>query len=138
MTFLTTYALYRVTEDPTVSVDLGFGARVMDLDVDADLSPGQLAGQSFGIGDTYVDPLVAGRLRLQFSEEVFGAVIADYALGGGGTDETWQVTATIGYRLNDRWTLQGGYRQLDVQTAVGGREVEVRMSGPVFGATFRF
>ena len=60
---LSAYAAYRIHEDNRVSVDLMAGLRVNSLDIDLSLSPGLLPSQRLGTGETWVDPLIGGRLR---------------------------------------------------------------------------
>ncbi|MBK8536499.1 MAG: hypothetical protein IPL59_16065 [Candidatus Competibacteraceae bacterium] len=60
---LSGYAGYRVFEGGPVAVDLMAGFRVNSVDLDVSLAPGLLAGQNFGASETWVDPLVGGRVR---------------------------------------------------------------------------
>ena len=62
---LSAYAAYRIHEDERVSIDLMAGFRVNSLDIDLSLSPGLLPSQRFGIGETWVDPLIGGRCASQ-------------------------------------------------------------------------
>ncbi len=128
------YALYRVQEDPTFSLDLGVGFRVFSGDTDVKLV-GPVT-EKFNESETWVDPLVAVRLGATFNENWFGTLAAD----AGATNDTrsYNLLATVGYQLNENWAFQGGWRYLNARwdTDLGRNELE--FSGPVLGATYRF
>jgi hypothetical protein len=57
---------------------------------------------------------------------------------GAGSQLEWQVVPVLGYELNKRFTLQAGYRYLDVNYRSGGFKYDVRLSGLFLGTTIRF
>jgi hypothetical protein len=63
--------------------------------------------------------------------------MADYG-GFGGSDSSWQAFASLGYQIDDRWSVQGGWRYLSLETEIEGRDVEMDLSGPLLGLTVRF
>lgn len=135
---LSAYAAYRIHEDARVSVDLMAGLRVNSVDIDLSLSPGLLPGQSFGIGETWVDPLIGGRLRFAITDHWFATAFADVGGVDVGSDFTWQVFASLGYQFNERWSVQGGWRHVSIDKEIDGRDVETDFSGPLLGFTLRF
>ena len=135
---LSAYAAYRIHEDARVSVDLMAGLRVNSVDIDLSLSPGLLPGQSFGIGETWVDPLIGGRLRFAITDHWFATAFADVGGVDVGSDLTWQVFGSLGYQFNDRWSVQGGWRYVVIDKEIDGRDVETAFSGPLLGFTLRF
>ena len=135
---LSAYAAYRIHEDDRVSVDLLAGLRVNSLDIDLSLSPGLLRGQSFGIGETWVDPLIGGRLRFAITDHWFATAFADVGGVDVGSDLTWQVFASLGYQFSERWSVQGGWRHVAIDKEIDGRDVENDFSGPLLGFTARF
>lgn len=135
-TILSTYVTYRVHEDANLSFDLGAGVRALWLNTDTRLLAGALATEQFKDSERVIEPVLAARLRVAFTDKAFGALWLD---GGGTNDSTsWQVLATLGYKLNERWTLQAAYRYLefDVDTNLG--ETSLEFSGPIIGAVYRF
>ena len=130
---LSAYAAYRIHEDARVSVDLMAGLRVNSVDIDLSLSPGLLPGQSFGIGETWVDPLIGGRLRFAITDHWFATAFADVGGVDIGSDLTWQVFASLGYQFNERWSVQGGWRHVSIDKEIDGRDVENDFSGPLLG-----
>ena len=57
---------------------------------------------------------------------------------GAGSQLEYQVVPALGYQLTKRFTLQAGYRYLNVDYRSGGFKYDVRMSGLLLGATIRF
>jgi opacity protein-like surface antigen len=137
ITVVSGYLAYRVYEDDQFAMDLGGGFRSFGADLDTTLTGVAAPSQSFANSSDWVAPILAGRLRMNFSEQWFGTVLLD-AGGFTGDNQTWQALATVGYRLNERWTLQGGYRYLDVTQDGGARQTSLVFSGPILGVTYRF
>jgi hypothetical protein len=61
---------------------------------------------------------------------------------GAGSDLAWQIFPTVGFRFTDRFSLEVGYRWLDMDYSTGdGNErfaYDVLTQGPVGGLAFRF
>ena len=56
-----------------------------------------------------------------------------------GSDSTYQVLATVGYRINDKWAVQGGYRYSDIDKGEDdASDLNISLSGPIIGAVYRF
>ena len=135
---LSTYAAYRIHEDQRISIDLMAGLRVNSLDIDLSLSPGMLPSQRLGTGETWVDPLIGGRLRLAITDRWFATAFADFGGLDLGSDLTWQVFGSLGYQFDERWSVQGGWRYVVIDKEIDGRDVETAFSGPLLGVTWRF
>jgi hypothetical protein len=135
---LSAYAAYRIHEDNRTSIDLMAGLRIQSLDIDLSLSPGLLPDQSFGISETWVDPLIGGRVRFAITDHWFATAFADVGGLDVGSDLTWQVFASLGYQFSERWSVQGGWRHVAIAKEIGGRDVDTDFSGPLLGFTVRF
>ena len=138
LTMLTGYAAYRFYEDVRVAFDAMGGVRATWLNVGVSLSPGALPGQTFSTGEGWADPLLGVRARIAFNERWFATALADVGGFGAGSDLTWQVLASFGYQFNERWAVQGGWRQLSIKKEVDGRDVKLTLGGPFLGVTLRF
>jgi outer membrane receptor protein involved in Fe transport len=114
------------------------GLRVNSLDIDLSLSPGMLPSQRLGTGETWVDPLIGGRLRLAITDRWFATAFADFGGLDLGSDLTWQVFGSLGYQVDERWSVQGGWRYVVIDKEIDGRDVETTFSGPLLGVTWRF
>lgn len=137
MTVVSGYAAYRVYEDPGVAVDLAGGFRWAKLDSDVSTSGGAAEDLEFSSGDDWVDPVIGVRLSTQLSDKLSAAFFADYG-GLNGDSSTWQAVVTMGYALNDHWTLRGGYRYMEFEREIDGRDFSMDQSGFLVGATYNF
>ena len=45
---------------------------------------------------------------------------------------------SVGYRFNERWSTQVGWRYMDVQKDIGGLDTSLGLSGPLIGVSARF
>jgi hypothetical protein len=135
-TVVSGYLAYRVYQDPKVAVDLAGGFRAFKTVFDTDFKGAAAADRSFSNDQDFVDPIVAARVRMAFNDQWFGTLMVD---GGGLNDSsTWQALATVGYRLNDKWAFQGGYRYLEAEWDSNFGESSLEFSGPILGVTYRF
>ena len=135
---LSGYAGYRVLEGGPVAVDLMAGFRVNSVDLDVSLAPGLLAGQRFGMSETWVDPLVGGRVRFAITDHWFATALVDVGGFRVGSDLTWLAFASFGYQIDERWSIQGGWRHVSIDKSIDGRDVEIDLNGPLLGFTVRF
>jgi hypothetical protein len=121
------------------AADLTLGMRVNTLQ-------GQLKSNTFAFDvsqdKTWVDPLVGLILRSPGQHRVQLKVYTEIGGFGAGSDFTWQVFPTLGFKFNDRVSLEVGYRWLDMDYKTGdGNErfgYDVLTQGPVGGLAFRF
>ena len=135
---LSGYAGYRVHENDRVAVDLMAGFRVNSVDLNVSLSPGLLQGQRFGASETWVDPLVGGRVRFVITDRWFATALVDVGGFRVGSDLTWLAFASLGYQIDERWSVQGGWRYVSIDKSIDGRDVEIDLKGPLLGFTVRF
>lgn len=135
---MTAYAAYRVANSERVSLDLMAGLRVSTIDLQLSLSPGLLARQTIGVSETWVDPVIGARTHVALNDSWFATAFADVGGAGGDADLTWQVFASLGYQINPRWSVQGGWRYFSAEKEIDGRDVEIDFSGPLLGFTARF
>jgi opacity protein-like surface antigen len=135
MTVISGYAAYRVYDDPSIAVDLAGGFRWANLDSDVS-TVGPLTTE-FNSSDDWIDPVVGVRVTTQLSEKVSANVFVDY--GGFSSDSTtWQAALSVGYALNESWTLRGGYRYMEFDREIDGRDFSMDQSGLLLGATYNF
>jgi hypothetical protein len=138
VTAFTTYAGYRAFENSRGSVDVLGGARFFTLDIDTSLSPGLLPGRDRSVSADWADPVLGLRGRFDFNDKWFATGLADYGGFDGGSDQSWQLFASVGYEFNQRWSMQGGWRYLAIEKEINGQDVEVDLNGPLIGFTVRF
>jgi opacity protein-like surface antigen len=135
---LSGYAAYRVYEDAQVKADLMGGFRAYSAKVDLNLSPGTLPGATISSDKVWVDPLIGGRLGMQFSPNWSADVAMDVGGFDPGQDFTWQAVGTVNYAFNDRWAMRAGWRYMDIETTIDGRDVGIELNGPIIGFQYNF
>jgi hypothetical protein len=137
MTVGTLMGEYRVIEQGRSSVDLMAGARIWGLDADVDITGG--GGGVSGSGDKWwVDPMIGVKARAQGASPWYATGWA--MIGGFGVSSNidWDLFGGVGYEVNDRFALVGGYRGVGVDYSDGGFVFDIIQHGPVFGGVFRF
>ena len=88
----------------------------------------------------WVDPVIGGRLRLDFSDNWSIATIG-YVGGfgiGSGSQLVWSVLVGVNWSINDWFALHLGYRILDYDYVRGIFEYDMRLAGPFLSVSFRF
>jgi hypothetical protein len=121
------------------AADLTFGMRVNTLQ-------GKLTFNALGVeasqDKTWVDPLVGLILHSSGEHRVQLKVYTEIGGFGVGSDFTWQIFPTLGFKFTDRFSLEVGYRWLDIDYSTGdGNErfaYDVLAQGPIGGLAFRF
>jgi hypothetical protein len=107
---------------------------------------GQLKSNTLGFDvsqdKTWVDPLVGLILHSSGERRVQLKVYTEIGGFGLGSDFTWQVFPTVGFKFTDHFSLEAGYRWLDMDYSTGdGNEqfvYDVLTQGPIGGLAFRF
>lgn len=133
---LSGYLAYRVVENAGLNMDVVGGFRWFNIRSGITLLGGPPTPTA-NFGNDWVDPVIGARAQMQFNDRWSGVVFADYG-GFGGDSETWQVLLTVGYDINDHWSLRGGYRMLSIDRTENGTNFSFTQSGPILGATYRF
>lgn len=137
--FLGTAALaYRVFRNRPGWVDVYAGARVLDFTGEVTLEAGLAAERSADLSKTLVDPVVGVRAHLDLVDGLSVTGAFDAGGFGVGTDLTWQVLGTVDYAFNDWLTLRVGFRHLSIDYSSGDTSLDLDLSGPIVGTSFRF
>ncbi len=126
---------YRVIDHEKLKVDANAGVRYWHLGEKLNFSP-SLLGLSFSTSQSWADPLVGGRVQVLLSPKASITALGDVGGWGAGSKQDYQVAGILGYRLNPRYALQGGYRYLFIDYR-GSRSSVVNLvtSGVVVGVT---
>ena len=77
-------------------------------------------------------------MRFDISDGWFATVFADVGGFRAGSDLTWQIFGSLGYQIDERWSIQGGWRYVSIDKSIDGRDVEIDLNGPLLGFTVRF
>jgi hypothetical protein len=135
---LSGYAAYRVYDSPEIAFDVGGGFRAFAMDVDTTLVGVGRPNESQSQSASWVDPLIAARVVVPFNEKWYATGFAD--IGGYVTQDssTWQALAIIGYNFNDAWSAEFGYRYMNIEKDVDGRDITIGLGGPLVGVSWNF
>jgi opacity protein-like surface antigen len=132
---------YRVTDRVTV---FG-GLRYNDVDADLDVvrsGPGAGASRAASKGDSWVDPVVGVSARYPVNDTWSVGVRGDIGGFGVGSDLTWQLMATVNWKVREGLEVVAGYRYLDADYEDGsGADVfkyDMVTGGPGIGVSFKF
>lgn len=87
---------------------------------------------------SWVDPLVGLKYRYQFTPAWSLGFLGEVGGFGISSDELWQLMGLVGYDINDKWKLMGGYRIQSVDYSKDDFLFDVDTSGFLLGATYRF
>jgi len=136
---------YRLTADPSLTLDLLFGARLFDQrqrlrwSITGDLGslpPSSRSGMS-EVSQSVWDGIVGLKGRYAFGARKEWALPFYLDAGTGQSDSTVQVAAGIGYQF--RWgELNAVWRYMSYNAKAGKPVTEMTFSGPQIGAVFRW
>ena len=127
---------------PKLEVGLGFLGNKIDGKVSATLTPG--AGDttvSRGLSQTWWDPTLAMRWTPIDGEHWKGVLFADYG-GTSGSNWTWQVMPSVGYRFSKLFEVALQYRWIGIKYSKGSGPdyfvYDMNIFGPQLGLGFHF
>ncbi|WMS43799.1 hypothetical protein RDV64_05220 [Acuticoccus sp. MNP-M23] len=133
---MTALAGYAVVDDERVQIDLVGGPRLWHVEDTIALKGGLLNGRSFSDQATWVDAMAGVRGRFALTERIH---LTGTALAGGGSSAfAWDVLGGLSYDVGDNFSATIGYRGLGVDYDDDGFEFDMKMHGPMIGATLRF
>lgn len=138
MTALSGYVGYRAYEDPKTTVDVLGGFRAFSAKLDLSLDAGRLPSESRNFDESWVQPVIGARMGYRFSDQWSAAMVMD--VGGFEPDNnlSWQALATVNYDINPSWTVRGGWRYMDIEKEIDGRDIAVELNGPILGVEYKF
>lgn len=137
-------AVKRLQRDNS-TLDILFGIRWWDNDIDAVVDPALLPGSVRAkVDEDWVDPVVGLRWLAPISEAWSISLRGDVGGFGVESDFSWQLAASAFYRFNDTAALELGYKALDVDFESGSRgsrdyfAYDTTTHGPVVGLQLNF
>lgn len=131
-------AMWRAVDTDEASVDLMAGARLWSVNTKVDPVGGPLGFTEFSDGDTWVDPVIGAKARLNLQNDIY---LTGWGMVGGfgaASRITWDVMGAVGYEVTETTSLIAGYRALGVDYQNGDFLFDVVESGPILGALVRF
>jgi hypothetical protein len=128
----------RLLDEPKIKCDFLTGFRYWHFGETLKFNPSAL-NLNFSTSQSWVDPLVGGRIESPLSSKISATVFGDVGGWGTGSQLEYQVGGVLGYKLKETTTFQAGYRYLAVDYRGGGVRqpvFDVAMSGVLIGVTF--
>jgi len=118
-------------------LELVFGLRYVALKSTVDIAPIPRAEAR----ESWLDPLIGLRFVHDFNDRWSVALRGD--VGGAGisshsSDLATNVSAMFGWHINDKLTLRGGYRMLQMDFDGDDLVLDATLQGYVFGASWAF
>lgn len=132
---LTLLGGYRAVAQERLALDLLAGARAWSIKGSVSAAGGALKSSP---SEEFVDPILALRANVALAPRWSALVYLDFGGFGLGSEQTGQVVATANYQVNDALYISAGYRHLMLDYRSGGTRMDVTMSGPLVGLTWRF
>jgi hypothetical protein len=132
---LTLLGGYTVVQTPEATVDLMAGLRIFRTEVSVAVPLGGIAASG---SKTFYDATLAVRGMFPVADRWSLMFYGDYAGFGSGPEHSWQILGVANWEMRENLFLSGGYRQLNVDYDENGTAVDVKMSGPILGLTWRF
>ena len=136
--FATFLGTYRLVDQGTAWVDITGGGRLWWIDAQLDITAPGPTALSFTREKSWIDPVVGLRARAHLTPQVFVQFDGDVGGFGVASKSTWQIAGILGYQYSPTTSFFAGYRHLEVDYNRNGFVWDVQLSGPVFGASFRF
>lgn len=133
----TALAGYRIVDQGQMFVDLLAGGRVVSLDVDLELE-GPLQTREAGASPSDISPLIGARARFPLGEKWGIAFYTDVGNIFGDSDVKWQVVGTVQRDLGKHWRVAAGYRHIAINHDAGDMKLDLSLSGPIIGFTYKF
>ena len=130
--------LFTLLDQPGGRFELGGGLRAWWLNSEINLDPGLLPGRSVDQTTNWVDPVIAARGSVRLNDRLSLTGYGDIGGFGVGSEFTWQAIATLDWRISDRFSASVGYRWVQIDYEASRAKIDLDMSGPIIGASFRF
>jgi opacity protein-like surface antigen len=121
------------------------GLRYNDVDTDLDVvrtGPGAGGNRAASKGDSWTDPVVGITARYPINDTWSLGVRGDVGGFGIGSELTWQMMASVNWKVRDNLEVVAGYRYLDADYEDGSGtdlfKYDMVTSGPGIGVSFKF
>jgi hypothetical protein len=131
-------ALYTVAEERAWRLEFGGGVRAWWFDTELKLDSDILPGRTVGNTTSWVDPVLSTRGVVRLSDRWALTGYGDIGGFGVGSELTWQVFATLDWRITDNFSASAGFRWIHIEYEEGRSTINLDMAGPIIGASLRF
>ena len=128
---------YAVLQDEAKHIDVVGGLRYWDLDNEINLDAGAAAAARRSERESWTDFFLGAKGKAKLDQRWY---LSGWAVSmvAGDSDSAWDVMASVGYEINDDFSLTLGYRHQEVDYRKGDFLFDVELSGPIIGLVFGF
>lgn len=126
---------YRVVDQGPMSLDLVGGVRISSLYTKVELE-GPLQERTRKKTVTQVAPIVGARVRVPVGERTAFALYGD--VGVSDADVRFQIFGNVQHDISRHWRLMAGYRYMSIRHNKSDFDLDMSLSGPVIGVTYKF
>jgi hypothetical protein len=130
--------LYTLLERPAGRIEVGGGLRGWWFNTDLRLDAGLLPARSGEATTSWVDPVISARGVVRLNDALAMTAYGDVGGFGVGSQLTWQVFATLDWQVTPRLTASAGVRWIHIEYEKGRSTINLDMTGPIVGASYRF
>jgi hypothetical protein len=127
---------YALLDAPNGHLDIVGGARVWSLDNSISFNGGLISGAKGESTKSWVDAVAGLKGNYFFTPQIYATGWG--LVGGGGADVDWDVGAGLGYKFNNTFSAEAGYRALGVDYSDNGFVFDVVLQGPIVGLSVHF
>jgi hypothetical protein len=114
------------------------GLRIYSFDNDVKLTSDIGISRDFGASNTFVEPMIGGRARWNFSDNLAAIVAANISGFGIGTDISVESYAGVDWLFSGNTSLTATYRLTYIDYSAGSSGFNLFQHGPTLGVKFRF
>lgn len=129
---------YKMVEAPTGELWASAGARYWSVDTSLDLDAGALPAASADGNNSWLDPVIGLRGRLDIGDRTY---LTGWAYAGGfgvGSEQMADIFGGVGYKFTPVTSGVLGYRWLSVDRRSGDFVYDVEMKGLLAGLSIQF
>ena len=126
---------YRFFDTPTAKIDVLAGVRGIAMSNTLNLHLGPLTA-AYGKSDEWADAVIGARFRYELSDKMFAHAVG--FVGAGGSKYEWDLYGGLGYRFDQNWSGEFGYRALKVDYVNGDFLYDAIMYGPLVAVHYQF
>lgn len=141
--------LFRVLSRPLspggkgrVDIDLLAGVRVWRAGLSLDVETPSHRTRDYSQNKMWVDPIIGSRVIIGLNDKFSLRFRGGYGGFSTASKKTWDASALLGFKINERVSLLAGYRAVGVDyRKINSRDkfiFDITLRGPIVGAIFNF
>lgn len=127
---------YRLHDDGRNVIDVYAGVKLWHMENSASITPAVVTPNALSVDETWVDGVIGGQIRVNFSDRAYFNVLG--FLGAGGSKHYADIYGGFGYAVSKKLDAYVGYRVMQVEHENGAFLYDVTQEGPLLGIAAKF